>query len=155
MSHVKPAEVVAAARKLMSTHRAYAGRDGRVCIDVDVDAFTALVTKLQAIAELPVVRPSTRRLDPPTSAMAGDAIREHLSEIQTTIVHFYADGKERSARQLERDPTFARWGFSTVRKRVSELAAAGWLEPCGVETTCGTTPSTVYRLTVEAGEVAQ
>lgn len=149
----KPADIVAAVRKLLSNHRPYPSRGDRVCIDVDVDAFVSLVAKLHDIGSLPVERPASRRLDPPTSAIAGDEIREHLSEIQAAIVYYLSDGKEASARQIERYPAFTRWGFSTVRKRVSELASAGWLESCGVETKSGTKPSTVYRLTVEAGAV--
>jgi len=44
VSHTKPADIVAAVRKLLFDHHAYGTGEGRVCIDVDMDAFVRLVT---------------------------------------------------------------------------------------------------------------
>ena len=91
------------------------------------------------------VRPAVRRRDPATSAAAAAYVRRRLTEIQRAVLTAYRNRGALSARQAERLPELASWGFSTVRKRVSELAAVGVLEPAGEEYELGPTGSTVYR----------
>jgi hypothetical protein len=53
-----------------------------------------------------------------------------------------------TAREAEQLPEFESYGFSTIRKRISELATAGLLESCGVDN-AGRAPCTIYRLKEE------
>lgn len=98
--------------------------------------------------ELPFVAPMVRSTDPAPSAAAAAAILPDLSAIQSHVVEVYRRHGELSARQAERLLELADYGFSTVRKRISELAAAGVLVSRGVETEGGPTPATVYGLSV-------
>lgn len=45
--------VVKAAQAMMRDHHAYAGREGRVCIDVPVGAFCGFATKLAHLTHSP------------------------------------------------------------------------------------------------------
>lgn len=126
---------------------------GRVRVEFDADEWAMLADALEQLEALPVKRATARRLDPPTSYAAGPLIEKSMSELQAKVVRYYSCGIERSARQLELSDDFAAWGFSTLRKRVSELASAGWLEPVGVETKSGQTPATVYRIAPSAKEL--
>ena len=87
----------------------------------------------------------TRRTDPDTSHEAADAIAPKLSSIQTAVIAAYIQRGPMSARQAERLPELSEWGFSTIRKRVSELAQLGRLVEAGTETSSGKTRATVYR----------
>jgi hypothetical protein len=51
-----------------------------------------------------------------------------------------------SAREAEKLPEFAAYGFSTVRKRISELAQLGLLLPSGVDESAGRTGSRIYEI---------
>lgn len=94
------------------------------------------------LAELPLFR----RDDPPTSQAAATTVRPQLGEIQLAVLAAYRQHGPMSARQAEGLPEFAAYGFSTVRKRVSELGAAGFLRPCGVERESGASPCVIYEV---------
>ena len=87
----------------------------------------------------------------PTSAAAAEQIKAKLGQLQRRVLQAYREHHRLSARQAERLPEFARYGFSTIRKRISELAAAGLIVEDGVEDEHGPSASTVYALS-EAGE---
>lgn len=93
-----------------------------------------------ALADLPLFRTA----DPATSRAAGEGVAEHLGAIQRAVLAAYAAHGALSARQAEQLPELAAYGFSTVRKRVSELAAKGYLRATGTERASGRTPATVY-----------
>jgi predicted ArsR family transcriptional regulator len=95
---------------------------------------------------LPILSPLARRTDPETSHEAARVVREKLTVLQQAILEAFRDVGPMSARQAERLGVFGLWGFSTVRKRISELAAAGLLEEYGSEKESGRTGATVYRL---------
>lgn len=108
----------------------------------------------ETIAQLnlqPVQRPMVRTGDPSTSAAAAEQIKAKLGQLQRRVLQAYREHHRLSARQAERLPEFARYGFSTIRKRISELAAAGLIVEDGVEDEHGPSASTVYALS-EAGE---
>ena len=92
---------------------------------------------------LPFNRPMVRRTDPGTSHAAADVVRPTLGKIQQLVLEVYAKRGPMSARVAERLPEFADYGFSTVRKRISELAAEGVLVSVGVDNS-GRAPATVY-----------
>ena len=150
----KRQKLAAIARRLVDNgevveHRLF----GRVRVEFDADEWAMLADAVEQLEALPVKRATARRLDPPTSYAAGQVIEKSMSELQAKVVRYYSNDVARSARQLEQSDEFAAWGFSTLRKRVSELASAGWLEPVGVETTSGSTPATVYRIAPAATEL--
>jgi len=96
----------------------------------------------EPLAELPLFR----RDDPPTSRGAAGAIEPQLGEIQRAVLAAFREHGAMSARQVEQLPIFQVYGFSTVRKRVSELAAAAYLRAVGTERESGASPCTVYQL---------
>jgi len=90
------------------------------------------------------LRGMVRRSDPHTSLEAAATVTPHLSAIQGKVLDAFERHGAMSARQVEQLPEFAAYGFSTIRKRVSELAAAGLLVHDGVDRT-GRAPCTRYR----------
>ena len=90
--------------------------------------------------------PMSRRTDPSTSSRAAAAVRPVLGKIQLLVLAAYAQHGPMSARQAERLPDFEDYGFSTIRKRISELSVAGFLAGTGVDTD-GKAPATSYELT--------
>lgn len=92
----------------------------------------SLFTTTHKADELPLFA-AARSSDPETSHEAADRVTEKLSKLQQRVLTaFAAFGKTgATARDVEQLPIFADCGFSTVRKRVSELADAGRLEAKG------------------------
>lgn len=89
-------------------------------------------TKKPLSDELPLFA-AARASDPDTSHEAAERITGKLSQLQQRVLTAFATfGKVgATARDVEQLPIFADCGFSTVRKRVSELADAGRLAPIG------------------------
>jgi hypothetical protein len=79
----------------------------------------------------PQVRPMARRSDPATSNEAALAIVDQLPRLQMAVFSAFAANGPMTAKQAERLPEFEAYGFSTVRKRISELAGRGWLRDTG------------------------
>lgn len=63
--------------------------------------------------------------DPETSVEAAEAVLPSLSALHQTVLAAYRRHGPMTAKQAERLPELANLGFSTVRKRVSELAQRG------------------------------
>lgn len=70
----------------------------------------------------------SRRTDPQTSRAAALAILPGLNELQRRVLEAYADLGAMTAKECEALPRFRDLGFSTVRKRASELVKVGALE---------------------------
>lgn len=81
-------------------------------------------------ADLPLFS-MVRRSDPPTSALAAEAIASNLTALQTAVLTAYRVHGPMTAKQVEQLPEFEHLGFSTCRKRISECARLGKLEPTG------------------------
>lgn len=95
----------------------------------------------------PVERPMARRTDPGTSHEAAAVIRPDLNRIQQLVLDAYRRHGPMTARDAERLPEFASYGFSTIRKRISELASEGYLEVAG-EDRSARAPAAIYRVRV-------
>ena len=98
-------------------------------------------TEVARIPEAPLVR----HTDPPTSHEAAGTIAAKLNTLQQAVHAAFLHHGPASARQAEAWPELRTYGFSTVRKRVSELARVGYLVEVGTETDSGHTRATVYR----------
>jgi hypothetical protein len=98
----------------------------------------------QQVARIPEP-PLVRHTDPSTSHEAAGVIAEKLNAIQQAVYAAFLERGPASARQAEAWPELRTYGFSTVRKRVSELARAGFLVAVGAETESGQVKATVYR----------
>lgn len=120
-----------------------------VLVELSRDDVAALRAAVDAARMLPVVRPGARRNDPATSKAAAAMVLADLSAIQRAVLREYRERGAMSARQAEQLGAFGAYGFSTIRKRISELAAAGYLEACGEERETARTPALVYRLAAE------
>jgi len=86
-----------------------------------------------------------RRTDPPTSHESAAVVAPELGKIQAAVLAAFAGHGPMTARTAERLAEFHAYGFSTIRKRISELARAGRLTEAGVDRT-GRAPATIYRL---------
>ena len=85
-----------------------------------------------------------RKHDPETSELAAEAVAPRISALQAEVLERIKYLRQpTSARQLE--ASFPEYGFSTIRKRVSELHKMGLLIADGTETESGKSPCTVYR----------
>lgn len=89
--------------------------------------------------------PLARARDPATSKAAAAVVEVLLTELQAKVLEAFRRRGPLTARTAERLPEFADYGFSTVRKRISELAALGCLEPAGVDRS-RRAPATIYRI---------
>lgn len=89
--------------------------------------------------------PLVRSSDPTTSHAAAAVIEKVLSELQLVVLLAYADHGKMSARTIERIDYLDEYGFSTIRKRVSELSKSGHLVKVG-EDTSRRTPIAVWDL---------
>lgn len=99
-------------------------------------------------ADLPMFRQS----DPETSRDAAARVLPHLSELQARVRLAFQTHGALTAKEAEQLPEFADLGFSTVRKRISELVKLEVLASAGVRD-----GSTVYQLAGRAqrqGEAA-
>jgi hypothetical protein len=74
-----------------------------------------------------------RDADPPTSKAAAEKVIPILTRIQALVLSAYRLHGPMTAKECERLPAFAEYGFSTVRKRISELVQLGRLVATGVE----------------------
>lgn len=143
--------------RLLEVARAFAEAKAQLHFgqNVDVQVTRALLAELRGVvADLSVStinRPLHRTGDPGTSAAAADQIRAQLNQLQVRVLQAFRRHGRMSARQAERLEEFRRYGFSTIRKRISELAAAGLLVEDGVEEEHGPSPSIAYSLS-ESGE---
>lgn len=125
--------------------RAGVRRDGLAGILGWIDDMRDEVERLRL--ELAARQPRVRRTDPSTSEAAARVLEGSLGDIHRAVLRvFQLEGEPISARQAERAVSLQAYGFSTVRKRVSELAAAGMLVAVGTETESGRTPATTYQL---------
>lgn len=95
--------------------------------------------------EPPVREPMARRADMETSREAAAVVEPHLGKIQREVLEAYRAHGPMTARDLEALPEFSEYGFSTVRKRLSELARAGHLVPHGTDRS-GRAAITIWRL---------
>ena len=82
---------------------------------------------------LPVHRPLARRDDPATSRETAATIAQELGKIQRLVLDAYRRHGPMTARKAERLPEFEEYGFSTIRKRISELLHEGYLSEAGVD----------------------
>lgn len=87
----------------------------------------------------------TRKVDPATSVEAAAVVAPELGKIQRLVLEAFRIHGPMTARTAERLPVFSDYGFSTIRKRISELAQDGLLEEYGVDRS-GRAPATVYRV---------
>ncbi len=85
-----------------------------------------------------------RSTDPATSKQAAAAIASGLGKIQALVLEVFENRGAMSAREAEKLSEFSDYGFSTIRKRISELHQEGLLVSAGTEKTSGRTPATVY-----------
>ncbi len=72
--------------------------------------------------------PTHRNIDNRFSREAGQAVKTKIGSIQWAVIGAYRDHGPMRARDCETLPELGRWGYSTVRKRISELGRAGILE---------------------------
>lgn len=72
--------------------------------------------------------PLYRTTDNRFSVSAGESVRPKIGRIQWAVINAYRRHGNMRARQCETLPELGEWGYSTVRKRVSELYQAGVLE---------------------------
>jgi len=96
------------------------------------------------VARIPEPDRLSRATDPATSHEAAAFIAANLNALQAEVHAAFVRHGPASARQAEDWPELA-YGFSTVRKRVSELAQMGLLIAEGTETESGRAKATVYR----------
>ena len=88
------------------------------------------VESLPLFAE-PQVRKMARRSDPDTSKAAAVNVSGIITSLQRRIYQVFVARGRMSPKQAEALPEFADLGFSTVRKRCSELVAISKLRPTG------------------------
>lgn len=79
----------------------------------------------------PLFATMVRRSDPPTSALAAEAVAPNLTELQEKVLEAYRVHGPMTAKQVEQLPELKHLGFSTSRKRCSELLRMGQIEPTG------------------------
>lgn len=82
-------------------------------------------------ADLASGPPLASRFDAEPSKDAADMIATGLSELQARVLTAFRYHGAMTARQAEELPEFSTLGFSTVRKRICELAKLGQLVDCG------------------------
>ena len=125
----------------------------------DLDAIHRHVTGRSLLASRPLTAPApvepprmSRARDPETSKRADGKMRKRIGRLKIAILKAYAEHPEGlSAKQCEALPRFERCGYSTIRKRVGELARMGLLRPTGREID----ESEVYVLTEAAKAIPQ
>ena len=97
----------------------------------------------QRLSDLPLFRST----DPDTSREAAAVVAPRIGKIQHLVLRVYAERGPMSARAIERLPDLEGYGFSTLRKRVSELTQSGHLERCGTDHS-GRAPITIWRISL-------
>lgn len=88
-------------------------------------------------------RPRSRKRDPETSKEAARLAGAHLDKLQRLVLEAYRELGPMSARTAEELERFDAYGHATIRKRVSELAAEGFLRPAGTDRS-RRAPCTIY-----------
>ena len=94
--------------------------------------------------QLPLFSPMARNTDPATSHQSAAVVQPELGKIQKLVLEAFQDCGPMTARTCERLNRFHEYGFSTIRKRISELAKGGLLIADGVDST-RRAPATIYR----------
>ena len=89
--------------------------------------------------------PMSRRSDPITSLAAAAVIEPIVNKLQGDVLKAFSEHGDMTARTAERLGEFANYGFSTIRKRISELAQRGQLAQRGIDHSLRT-PSIIYGL---------
>ena len=77
------------------------------------------------------IREMARRDDPDTSKAAAIAVSDRLTELQARVLAAFQRHGRLTAKELEQLPEMEDLGFSTARKRCSELLSRGWLRKTG------------------------
>jgi len=75
--------------------------------------------------------PLARFSDPEESHRAADKIRPHLSKLQSVVHGAFRELGKMTAKECEVLDRFSELGFSTVRKRISELKKMGLIVDTG------------------------
>ena len=88
--------------------------------------------------------PRARTTDPATSHAAADVVRPRIGSIQRQVLNAFHRLGPMTARTAERLPIFDAYGFSTIRKRISELCRAGYLDIEGIDNS-KRAPASIYR----------
>ncbi len=88
--------------------------------------------------------PNVRASDPPGSHDAAALVAPSISETQALVVAAFVLHGPMTARTAERLSCFGAYGFSTIRKRISELQLRGVLEACPA--VGGSAPGAIYRV---------
>lgn len=89
-----------------------------------------------------------RNADPETSHEAAKVVVPHVGSTAELILTAYRRRGPMSARKAERLPEFSSYGFSTIRRRITDLHRSGELEECGIDHD-GRAPATIYRVAPE------
>lgn len=101
-----------------------------------------LIDELSRVAQL---QRMTHRGGRRTEAKAALSVVRGVSALQQQVLDAFDEFHQLTAEQCERLPCFAHLGPSTVRKRISELAQAGKLMPCGEQPNSRGKAMTVWR----------
>jgi hypothetical protein len=88
----------------------------------------------------------TRRNEMTTSQDAADVVFPQLAKIQRLVFDAFEKHGPMTARIAEKLPEFESYGYSTINKRIYELAALKVFEVCGTDRT-GRAPRSIYRIT--------
>jgi hypothetical protein len=108
----------------MTARRSYSADDHEPLASDQLRDLPMFVTEIRTLA-----RPG----DPDTSKQAALAISDRLTELQQQVYQTFVAAGPMTAKECEDLPEYETWGFSTVRKRCSELLARGWLVRTGVK----------------------
>lgn len=69
-----------------------------------------------------------RKNDPQTSQQAAAKLLPTLSERQALVLDAFRERGPMTSKEAEQLPRFSTWGYSSVRKRATELERLGYLE---------------------------
>lgn len=101
-------------------------------------------------APLPSLERMARDADPATSHESAAVVAPALGKIQAEVLAAFRDRGRMTARACESLPEFTGYGFSTVRRRITELHRAGWLVAVGVDKSMKS-PATIYAAAERSG----
>ena len=87
--------------------------------------------------------PMSRRSDPITSLAAAAVVEPIVNKLQGDVLKAFSEHGDMTARTAERLDEFVSYGFSTIRKRISELAQRGYLAERGIDQSLRA-PSIIY-----------
>lgn len=94
---------------------------------------------------VPTKNEMARNTDPSTSHETAAIMVDRVPKIQAVVIAAYEKHGAMTARTAERLPEFGDYGFSTIRKRISELYQSGLLQECGVDRS-GRAPCMIFGL---------